>query len=580
MQYIGTAPYTGQVFKQETQASMQRSTSQPGSGTDSEQAAIQAPYSHPHSHSRGPVKNGGRPFTAPDALVCEAPSQATSPISAIRCPLPERPFTKPAFSSATSWRRPIINETVDKTQAVIDAIIDSDPAAAARAGYVPKGTPPPSGKIPDTDKKEYCTYWIRTGECDYTQQGCMYKHEMPDRKTLTKIGFRTVPRWWQERSAIRLLNAKPMLVGNGKKPHEWLKARVTGKGSSKDSESDPNSDTSMESVEGKKTMVMQRPSILKRPVPIVKPESAIQKIAFTEARKHSLADSDLIDFQPLLPTPPSSASSVSSPASTTSSPRSENISVIFSAESPTNTDTTTKRSKIFVPAGESPNHHIAEHHFRKRVPRSSPNTANPNDNNNKTSTPSKNPDKINNRHHQPNPQPFHPYPQQQHPNNTDKQLHQARNPASNRPLERQIHDLQRKQHQHRPQQQHQHHGVTIQQAQQIQKLKPSKAEPSSLETSRLAPGNEVTTRGSGIGVKGASDAGVGNDGGTAAAKTITDHGVKSAIGKGGNGAVGPEMGKGKSWVSVGKAGIAGDGAVVGSGAASAAAAAAGDRREG
>jgi hypothetical protein len=52
---------------------------------------------------------------------------------------------------------------------------------------------------PDTNKKTYCSYWIRTGECDYTQQGCRYKHEMPDLETLNRIGFRDFPLWWKQR---------------------------------------------------------------------------------------------------------------------------------------------------------------------------------------------------------------------------------------------------------------------------------------------------------------------------------------------------------------------------------------------
>lgn len=62
---------------------------------------------------------------------------------------------------------------------------------------------PPSGREPDQGRKRYCTHWIRTGECDYTQQGCLYIHEMPDRSTLEAIGFRSVPRWWQELEAER-----------------------------------------------------------------------------------------------------------------------------------------------------------------------------------------------------------------------------------------------------------------------------------------------------------------------------------------------------------------------------------------
>ncbi|KAE9976649.1 hypothetical protein BLS_001932 [Venturia inaequalis] len=55
----------------------------------------------------------------------------------------------------------------------------------------------------DADRKEYCSYWIRHGECDYMQQGCRYKHEMPDLMTLRSIGFRGVPEWHKEKMRMR-----------------------------------------------------------------------------------------------------------------------------------------------------------------------------------------------------------------------------------------------------------------------------------------------------------------------------------------------------------------------------------------
>ncbi|KAE8394217.1 hypothetical protein BDV23DRAFT_18142 [Aspergillus alliaceus] len=59
-------------------------------------------------------------------------------------------------------------------------------------------------------KKEFCSYWIRHGECDYQQQGCLYKHEMPnDLSTLEKLGLRDIPRWYREKYGI------PSLLPNG-----------------------------------------------------------------------------------------------------------------------------------------------------------------------------------------------------------------------------------------------------------------------------------------------------------------------------------------------------------------------------
>ncbi|RAL08109.1 uncharacterized protein BO97DRAFT_473250 [Aspergillus homomorphus CBS 101889] len=59
-------------------------------------------------------------------------------------------------------------------------------------------------------KKEYCSYWIRHGECDYQQQGCLYKHEMPhDLAMLEKLGLRDIPRWYRDKYNI------PSLLPNG-----------------------------------------------------------------------------------------------------------------------------------------------------------------------------------------------------------------------------------------------------------------------------------------------------------------------------------------------------------------------------
>ena len=47
-------------------------------------------------------------------------------------------------------------------------------------------------------KKVYCTHWLRHGECDFIQQGCLYKHEMPDELTLKSIGIKPFPRWYMD----------------------------------------------------------------------------------------------------------------------------------------------------------------------------------------------------------------------------------------------------------------------------------------------------------------------------------------------------------------------------------------------
>ncbi|KAG9680523.1 hypothetical protein KCU95_g14912, partial [Aureobasidium melanogenum] len=68
---------------------------------------------------------------------------------------------------------------------------------------------PPSGIEPDPSKKIYCTYWIQNGQCGFTQQGCMYKHEIPeDKETLEAIGLKSVPAWWRKEQARKKSKAK------------------------------------------------------------------------------------------------------------------------------------------------------------------------------------------------------------------------------------------------------------------------------------------------------------------------------------------------------------------------------------
>ncbi|KAI5304983.1 hypothetical protein KEM56_005560 [Ascosphaera pollenicola] len=83
-------------------------------------------------------------------------------------------------------------------------------------------------------QKEYCSHWIRTGECSYTQQGtymsvavivivprkeltwkgCKFKHEMPmDLATLEKLGHRDIPRWYQMAFKVPSL-VRPALNNN------------------------------------------------------------------------------------------------------------------------------------------------------------------------------------------------------------------------------------------------------------------------------------------------------------------------------------------------------------------------------
>lgn len=80
--------------------------------------------------------------------------------------------------------------------------------------------------VKGTHRKEFCSYWIRHGECDYSQQGkqtnmnfvfrrwhanrtakgCLFKHEMPtDISMLDKLGLRDIPRWYREKYQVESL---------------------------------------------------------------------------------------------------------------------------------------------------------------------------------------------------------------------------------------------------------------------------------------------------------------------------------------------------------------------------------------
>ncbi|KAF2737007.1 hypothetical protein EJ04DRAFT_594483 [Polyplosphaeria fusca] len=91
-----------------------------------------------------------------------------------------------------------LNDSIEKNIASVYA------TDAERVRYTPR-PPPPSGVQPDKSKKEFCTHWIRFGECDYeTQGGCLYKHVMPDKGKLRELtGAREYPKWWQDKNAIK-----------------------------------------------------------------------------------------------------------------------------------------------------------------------------------------------------------------------------------------------------------------------------------------------------------------------------------------------------------------------------------------
>lgn len=336
MQHVGTAPYTGLTFKLEhgTSTMMHRSSSNPDPS---------------HSRSTGFTTNR---FRAPDALALQAlatPSATGEPMF----PLPQRRVS--AHELASSWRKAPTSQPVDKTQDVIDAIVSTQSGAetAARIGYQSRTNviQAPSGNIPDPDKKEYCTYWLRTGECAFTQQGCLYKHEMPATlEKLQELGFRRWPEWWQKvHQQVRLdAGGDRMMTAPAVKPAVWLKHRKASESSSDGDESESGDEQAVQKDEIKN---VTKPASGKGTGNDSSCFSNVQQIE-GKSRQQSLVG-DLISFSAPPDRPSSGASASTSPVSTTATPTS-------ASSSDTTNEAQSTSHKVFVPAGESAEVHIAE----------------------------------------------------------------------------------------------------------------------------------------------------------------------------------------------------------------------------
>ncbi|GAB1729148.1 hypothetical protein NU195Hw_g3412t1 [Hortaea werneckii] len=387
MQHVGTAPYTGITFKIDDEGA-HRSTSQPPGGL--------------HARSQSALVNPVKKYLAPDALARQALAQtANSQPAPVTTMEASRTSAHEASSNWRSTASTTVNPTTShSTQSIIDAIVSTTSGAteAARVGYVPRPTvAPPSGAQPDQDKKEYCTYWIRTGECDYMQQGCLYKHEMPDKATLEKIGLgRNLPRWWIEKqSGIRLGGREPQIVGPLVKSSEWLKRKpvdrdpsdASGESSESDNEAHDSSGRSMASSQSSEVAAKNAVTVVSTGEAKIaaSKDNASREVedvhhgkAPFDIRKASTT-SDLIDFDPLLPTSSSSTPSITAEKSVDSSSGIAHVSQTpptptqmieddktakLASQKPAPTATATK---VFVPKGESADHHVAE--ARKRAAR-------------------------------------------------------------------------------------------------------------------------------------------------------------------------------------------------------------------
>ena len=312
--------------------------------------SIVRPTSQPQTpmHSRNNSSSPSRQFFPPDALARQAITNAAG-AGNDHHPLPHRPMSAQDLAT-TSWRKTPTSTPVDKTQAVIDAIVGATQGPeAVRTTFAP----PPSGNVPDQDKKEYCSYWIRTGECDYMQQGCLFKHEMPDLDTLKVIGFRGPPRWWIEKNQkVKLASMKTL------RPTEmpsWWPGQIGSAAKARSSDGSDGTASDAGSVDSERKVVSASSKE-------AGPANSIPGPAPTTNKIENLSDSDdLIDLDiPLTPaiTPPTSpAKDATTTANNTAYSTNNNTTAKLNQANPATTPPT---KQIFVPAGESPEAHIAE----------------------------------------------------------------------------------------------------------------------------------------------------------------------------------------------------------------------------
>ncbi|KAK1917557.1 hypothetical protein P3342_000270 [Pyrenophora teres f. teres] len=165
---------------------------------------------------------------------------------------------------------------------LVDKLASIYPRDAQRLGYRASNSPGaepdplkkeftkpwPSGIEPDSSKKEYCTHWIRTGECSFTAVGCKFKHEMPGIEKLHELGFRSIPQWWKEKSAI------------GTRTPTWMQRRLAG---------NDDADRAAESRDFPDPSTLFRKMIPKERMSIMKNEEMMHQQSHSFLKRYTLA---------------------------------------------------------------------------------------------------------------------------------------------------------------------------------------------------------------------------------------------------------------------------------------------------
>lgn len=155
----------------------------------------------------------------PKNLIRPTSTQALSPSNK---PLPPSQFAADHFRPL-GWSPP--------HQARIDGIVAARSANQVRPGTIPAmpattttspTTPvvPRSAGLPQRRVKIYCDKWVHEGICAFTQQGCKYKHEMPqDKATQHSLGlFHGLPAWWKKQQGELARSSVVPVSGNHASP--------------------------------------------------------------------------------------------------------------------------------------------------------------------------------------------------------------------------------------------------------------------------------------------------------------------------------------------------------------------------
>lgn len=179
---------------------------------------------------------------------------------------------------------------------------------------------------------------------------------MPDKAGLLRLGFSSTPRWYLEKTqTVKLGNAKTN-GSSSRSSTAWLQS--ISKNQQHDEagyEGEVSDSASMSDESTLEEVPAEKPA--KIASTDVKPTR--HSIDKHEDRKMSFGD-DLINFEPLLPTPVSSVTSMkSSSSSDAKSGGAEHWTTIKATETLPGKEKQQANTKVFVPRGESPGFHIA-----------------------------------------------------------------------------------------------------------------------------------------------------------------------------------------------------------------------------